>query len=119
MKKLFIPPVCVFICFLLMSVFYFLLHRYNLVLFPVNLGGVPIAFFGFVSMGKARELFRKHRTTLAIERPSSLITEGIFSKTRNPMYGGMFLLLLGVGILLHEAIGSEYLEYKKKVGRWV
>jgi protein-S-isoprenylcysteine O-methyltransferase Ste14 len=147
MKKLFIPPVCVFICLLLIAAFYFLLPRYNLVPFPVNLAGGPIAFFGFVPMGKARDLFRKHRTTLAIERPSCLVTEGIFSKTRNPMYAGMFLLLFGVGIcfgnlfsiitaigfiftmqfvfipeeekLMHGAFGPEYLEYKKKVRRWI
>lgn len=147
MKKLFIPPVCVLICFLLIVIFYFLLPRYNLIPVPVNLAGIPIAFSGFVIMGKARDLFRKRQTTLAIEKSSFLITEGIFSKTRNPMYAGMFFLLLGVGIcfrnlfsilmaigfilvmqfvfipeeekLMHESFGPEYLEYKKKVRRWI
>jgi|GEM_PF-4331134 len=88
MKRLFIPPVCVFISFLLIVSFYFLLPGYNLILFPFNLAGLLIAFFGFVIMGKARDLFRKHKTTLAIKRSSFLITEGIFSRSRNPMYAG-------------------------------
>lgn len=147
MKKLLIPPVCVFICLVLISCFYFVLPRYNLIPLPVNLAGILIAFWGFMIMGKARDLFRKHQTTLAIGRSSFLITEGIFSKTRNPMYIGMFLLLFGTGIcfrnifsiftaigfilimrfvfipeeerLMYESFGPAYMEYKKKVRRWI
>ena len=98
-------------------------------------------------MGKARDLFKKHNTKLAIETSSSLVTEGPYSKTRNPMYIGMFLLLLGIAVcfanllsmltplgfilaihlifipkeekLMHEAFGNQYLEYKGKVKRWI
>ena len=98
-------------------------------------------------MGKARDLFKKYQTTLTFEEASFLITEGIFSKTRNPMYLGMFMLLLGLGIsfmnlfsiitaiafvmLLHmyfipreekhmlELFGKDYLNYKHNVKRWV
>jgi len=97
-------------------------------------------------MGKARELFKKHETTLKIKTSSSMITEGVFSKTRNPMYVGFSLLLIGVSIcfmnlfsmicpfvfilfmnvtfipieekLMVQQFGNEYLDYKSKVRRW-
>lgn len=147
MKKLFIPPVILLLCFLLIVLFFFLTPEYNLVPFPFNLCGIIMAFIGFVIMGKSRDLFKKHQTTLDFEQSSTLITEGIFSKTRNPMYGGMFLLLLGIGICfmnifsmaaaflfllivqlvfipkeeksLSDTFGQQYLEYKKNVRRWI
>jgi protein-S-isoprenylcysteine O-methyltransferase Ste14 len=147
MKKLFIPPVILLLCFLLIVFFHFLIPEYNLVPFPFNLCGIFVAFSGFVIMGKSRDLFKKHQTTLDFEKSSALIAEGIFSKTRNPMYGGMFLLLLGIGIcfmnvfsivtaflfllivglffipkeekLLFDSFGQQYLEYKKHVRRWI
>jgi len=98
-------------------------------------------------MRSSRDLFRKHQTTLAIESSSSIITEGLFSKTRNPMYVGMSILILdkrGVGVssvsstssflfllliriifiakeerMMQDTFGDEYLEYKKKVRRWM
>lgn len=47
--------------------------------------------------------FRKARTTVDpvhIERASTLVTGGIFSLTRNPMYLGLTLVLTGFGVWL-------------------
>lgn len=146
MKRLFIPPVFVLISVLLIVLFYFLYPNYNIIRFPFNLIGIFISFGGFVIMGKARELFKKHETTLKIKTSSSMITEGVFSKTRNPMYVGFSLLLIGVSIcfmnlfsmicpfvfilfmnvtfipieekLMVQQFGNEYLDYKSKVRRW-
>lgn len=98
-------------------------------------------------MGKSRDLFKKHQTTLDIKPSTYLIREGIFAKSRNPMYLGMFLLLLGLGfcfgnlfslitpllfiLLMHfifvlkeekmmeQEFRQEYQEYKVKVKRWI
>ena len=98
MKRLFIPPVFVFISLCLIVIFYFLFPGYNWIQFPYNFFGVLIAFSGFVIMGKARNLFNKYKTTLDFDKSSHLITEGIFLKTRNPMYIGRFLFLSGISI---------------------
>lgn len=109
--------------------------------------GLLVAFSGFMLMGKARDLFKMHATTLKIEKSSHLIKEGVFSKTRNPMYVGMFILILGFSILstniialflpltflllvgkifvrkeeklMQDTYGEEYLEYRKTVRRWI
>lgn len=147
MKKLYIPPALIVYCVLSMVLLYFFIPQYNLIFFPVNLIGLVIAFSGLMLMGKARELFKKYETTLKIERSSNLIKEGVFSRTRNPMYVGMFILILGFSIistnlialllpfvflllvrlifikkeeqLMFDTFGEKYLEYKKKVRRWL
>ena len=45
--------------------------------------------------------FRRHRTTIWPNRgASALITEGPFAKSRNPIYVGNTILMLGAGLLL-------------------
>jgi protein-S-isoprenylcysteine O-methyltransferase Ste14 len=146
MKKLFIPPVFVLISLILIIGFCFFLSEYNIIPFPFNFAGILIALPGFALMGKSRDLFKKRQTTLFIEKSASLVTEGVFSKTRNPMYIGMTLLLFGISIcfmnifsmivpfvfiitirftfvpieekMMLETFGEEYLDYKAKVRRW-
>jgi len=147
MRKLYIPPTLLVYSILLMVLLYFFVGQYNLIKFPFNLIGLVIAFLGFMLMGKARDLFNKHQTTLKIEKSNQLIKEGVFSKTRNPMYVGMFILVFGFSIvstnlialslpfaflllvtlifireeehLMYDTFGKEYLEYKKTVRRWI
>lgn len=94
--------------------------------------------------------FRKLKTTinpLSPEKASSIVTTGIFNKTRNPMYLGMLILLIGWAIFngaiiglaitplfwayitrfqimpeeraLIAKFGQEYLDYLKKVKPWL
>lgn len=147
MKKLLIPPVFVLLTLMLIVTFYFSCPSFNVIDFPYNLVGLLSAVYGFAIMSKVRDLFKKHNTTLEIKQSSSMITEGVFAKSRNPMYIGMFLLLLGFGVcstnvlsilacfvfvllvnglvipqeekLMKEAFGHEYDAYKSKVRRWI
>lgn len=147
MEKIIIPPVLVLLSIILIIIFYFIFPAgYDMIPFPYNFGGILISFAGFVIMGKAYDCFKRCKTTLAIQKSTHLINEGIFLKTRNPMYLGMFLLLLGAGIcfinlfsllppiafllivefytiakeekLMTEVFGEEYLNYKKRVRKW-
>jgi protein-S-isoprenylcysteine O-methyltransferase Ste14 len=98
-------------------------------------------------MGKSKRLFIKYKTPLKLEKSTFLIKEGVFSKTRNPMYVGMTTLILGLSvfstniialfvplaffllvshlyikkeeILMKDSFRDEYLNYKKSVRRWV
>lgn len=91
---------------------------------------------------------KKNKTTVKpLEKPSVLIQTGPFKISRNPMYLGIAVLLIGAGFILgsvtsfvgvilfvaamevvfipkeekilQEQFGEEYLKYKKKVGRWI
>lgn len=95
-------------------------------------------------------LFFRAKTTfhpLQIDNTSTLVTSGMYRLTRNPMYLGLLLLLIGWAILLgsltpflllplfiwvinsqqiqheervlEEKFGEFYIEYKEKVRRWL
>ena len=60
-----------------------------------------IAGVSVVLTGMSR--FRQAGTTInpvAIERASSLVTGGIYERTRNPMYLGLCVILTGVAVFL-------------------
>jgi protein-S-isoprenylcysteine O-methyltransferase Ste14 len=110
-------------------------------------GLVPIAFGLFLAVQGSR-LFAKAGTNLIpFSESSALVTGGVFSLTRNPMYAGMVLALVGVALLLNglwawlvmvpfvaiirfyfirheeqlmgETFGEDYLSYKAVVRRWI
>lgn len=112
--------------------------------------GAIFACIGFVVALGAAWQFAHLRTTLSPMHPhraQALVTKGIFRFTRNPMYLGMLLLLLGwvfvlgglsggIVIALFIAVitrfqimpeeqallkrfGDEFLLYKTKVRRWI
>ena len=92
-------------------------------------------------------MFLSHRTLFDHNEPSdTLITSGILSRVRNPLYLSILLiyiaiLLLSISIIsivlfiiiffvynkmvnyeekkLEEIFGNEYLEYQKKVPKWI
>ena len=105
---------------------------------------------GLVIILSAIILFKKYQTTITPLNPSNatkLITGGIYKFSRNPMYLGLLLVLLGISIILNLTGGflliplfilylnlfqiipeenamvdlfkDEFLEYKKKVRRWI
>ncbi|MGB5599733.1 MAG: isoprenylcysteine carboxylmethyltransferase family protein, partial [Thiothrix litoralis] len=93
--------------------------------------------------------FRAHTTFNPIhpERTQALVTQGPYRYTRNPMYVGMLIILLGWSIwlgsispflllplfvwvltkqqiipeekILEQTFGDAYLAYKRRVSRWL
>ena len=105
---------------------------------------------GLIIILSAIILFKKYQTTITPLNPSNatkLITDGIYKFSRNPMYLGLLLVLLGISIILNPTGGfiliplfilylnlyqivpeenamvdlfkNEFLEYKKNVRRWI
>ena len=93
-------------------------------------------------------LFRQKNTTIKpFEQSSYLVREGIFNYSRNPIYLGMLVVLIGLWIvlgslspgfiipvfavliqemfikaeeqMLEAKFGEEYQEYKATVRRWI
>ena len=147
MRKILIPPVLVLLSLILIILFYFLFPDLNLISFPFNLIGLLFIFIGIHISGQAHDLLKKYKTHKTYEKPVKLIDEGIYKRTRNPMYLGMFCLLLGIAIcfqnilaifvpfifilvinllfilleekIMLDAFGDDYIEYKNKVRKWL
>ena len=121
----------------------------------INFQGLSVLSFVLILLGfgiliMAARSFKEHNTTInpiKIETASSLVVSGIFNYSRNPMYLGMVLILLGlslkfnlIGGLIFTALfiifitnfqikpeekvmlkifGEEFVNYKDKVRRWL
>ena len=63
--------------------------------------GVALGLLGFGIMIRAWWLFRQHETAICpTAETSSFITDDIYALTRNPMYLGMLLIMLGIALLV-------------------
>lgn len=110
--------------------------------------GVIMAVLGFGIMLRAWWLFRRRATAICpTATTTSLITDDVYRLTRNPMYLGIALMLLGVAVAtgsvpcylaslaffliidyvfcafeeqkLARAFGAEFVRYKNVVRRWL
>jgi protein-S-isoprenylcysteine O-methyltransferase Ste14 len=63
--------------------------------------GLPLLGLGLYLNLAASQLFSRHQTTIKpYESPSYFVRAGIYAWSRNPMYLGLVLFLLGWAILL-------------------
>ncbi|MDF1847504.1 MAG: isoprenylcysteine carboxylmethyltransferase family protein [Parvibaculaceae bacterium] len=145
MQKL-LPPALVAICILVMIVLHVLLPLGVLMDRPLLAGIVAIVGAGFTLSG-ARLFSRIGTNIKTFNKPDHLVTSGLFRFTRNPMYLGFLVLLLGIAIGLgtatpfivvitffvitnlwyipfeerkmEETFGADYLAYKARTRRWI
>ncbi len=119
----------------------------RLVPVPFNYIGIALMLAGFALMLWTSKIFRSTGTSYQLEvESSSLMTTGPFRYSRNPMYLGMLIWLLGLATLLgslmaflfpvmlfflatafiipveekrlENSYGEEYRAYKQRVRRW-
>jgi protein-S-isoprenylcysteine O-methyltransferase Ste14 len=143
-----LPPTYLLVAIVLMLALHFLLPVYKFVPIPWNiLGIVPLAC-GIALNLVADKAFHQAQTTVKpFEQSTALITTGVFRISRNPMYLGYVLILIGVALIvrslspyvvlpifailmdrvfirveeqmLEEQFGQAWLEHAQKVRRWV
>ena len=91
MKTKIPPPIVALICIVIN---YLSTYLINPIKFPnIEIIGSLILFLGLVTAVLATLLFKKDKTTVNPRNPdktTTLVTNGIFSITRNPMYLGLF-----------------------------
>ena len=143
-----LPPTYLLIALLAMPVLHFLIPIVKIVPFPWNTLGVIFLLFGIaLNLISDRRFHQVGTTVNPFEESSTLFTNGVFSLSRNPMYLGFTLILGGVAIflgslsplivlpifivlieknfiiseekLLEKTFGQVYLDYKRKVRRWI
>jgi protein-S-isoprenylcysteine O-methyltransferase Ste14 len=115
---------------------------------PWNLFGlIPIIFGIWINLSADRAFKKADTTVKPFEETSSLITEGVFQWTRNPMYLGFVAILLGISIclrslspyavvvlfvvlldqlfirieeqMLEKEHGKAWKQYRSKVRKWI
>jgi protein-S-isoprenylcysteine O-methyltransferase Ste14 len=143
-----LPPTYFYTCIVISVMLHFLLPIEQIIKLPYNWIGFLFFFLGGTLNIWTDQLFKKVNTTVKpFEKPSSLILNGPFKISRNPMYLGMALLLIGLGFVLGSitsfigfilfvaameigfiqqeekillgVFGAEFEAYKKKVRRWI
>jgi len=73
--------------------------------FPWTLGGVAVAALGLLVMVASAGMFRRLGTGVRPFTPATvLVARGPFRVSRNPMYLGMVLMLVGLGMALGTTV---------------
>ena len=144
-----IPPPLIGLTFILIN--YLSTFLFESVSFPYQeIISLLILSSGFLIIVTAARLFSRYKTIISPitpEKSTSLVTEGVFSFSRNPMYLGMLIIITSssiffatwVGLLLiilfiviinffqiepeekmmRKLFGEEYEAYTTKVRRWI
>jgi protein-S-isoprenylcysteine O-methyltransferase Ste14 len=115
---------------------------------PIIIIGLGLIGLGFLLAFNSIARFIRAKTgVVPFSESTTLITEGFYKYTRNPMYVGMNAFLLGLILILknplniifliifffvvrnmfvlkeevqmEETFGEDYLTYKRKVRRWL
>lgn len=110
--------------------------------------GIGMAVIGVVIIWKAIRQFTEAGTTIPVDEPTdALVTHGLYSLSRNPIYIGLTIIYVGLSIslttgwalmflpvllvvmrrgviepeeaYLQKEFGAKYHEYKEKVPRWL
>jgi len=147
-SRVLVPPVYFLVALLLMGFFHRVAPWIQILDVPYRYAGIVLIGLALCLIVWAAFLFRRAGTDIRPYMPSTaLVIEGPYKFTRNPMYLGMAGVLLGAGVCmgsitpfvvipafmaliterfivpeeakLESAFGGPYLEYKKRVARWL
>lgn len=144
-----IPPPIVTILFAVLIFYFSESFAYVDLPFKIYISLFFVLLGFFITFSSARNFKKKETTVNPIkpEETSQLVTDGFFKITRNPMYLGMLLFLLGLSIYnglivglvflplfvgyitffqiipeenaMIKIFGEDYKAYMKKVRRWI
>jgi protein-S-isoprenylcysteine O-methyltransferase Ste14 len=147
MQKL-LPPHLFILCIITMCALHFIWPIYIYLHKPMAWLGIIPLIAGFALSGLGKRLFHQHATNVdTFGKPDVLVTEGIYRITRNPMYVGLLLALMGVALMLGsvsplaimigffvitdrwyirveernllETFGETYIAYHRRTRRWI
>jgi protein-S-isoprenylcysteine O-methyltransferase Ste14 len=147
-KRNVLPPTLFYISIAIMVALHFLLPLMKVVPSPWNwLGLAPLACGVLLNIVADQAFHRAGTTVKPYQESTTLITEGVFEISRNPMYLGFVLILVGIAIFLRslspflvvpvfsylmdrifitveeqmltEKFGMAWSDYKGRVRRWI
>jgi protein-S-isoprenylcysteine O-methyltransferase Ste14 len=146
-KKI-LPPIYLYSAIGLMIALHFMLPGMRVLSRPLTfLGFVPLAAGVAINLLADKAFSQRGTTVKPFQESSTLVTTGVFRITRNPMYLGFTLILIGIALLagtltpwivipifavlmdvvfiraeekmLEEKFGQAFVEYKQHTRRWV
>jgi protein-S-isoprenylcysteine O-methyltransferase Ste14 len=143
-----LPPTYLWISIGVMIALHFLLPLVIIVPWPWSLAGIiQLALGAVINILADREFKEANTTVKPFKESSAMITDGVFQISRNPMYLGFALILIGIAVLLgsltpfvvipifallmdqifirveeqmlEEKFVLTWLDYKRRVRRWI
>jgi protein-S-isoprenylcysteine O-methyltransferase Ste14 len=148
MRQLFLPPVAFLGAILSMVLLHFFMPLAKLPSQSYHWSGVVFILLGLLVTLKHARLFSSVGTEINTFRtPQKLVQRGMFKHSRNPMYLGFAIALVGtagflgsastlfplvafIGLasfwyipfeekMMHDTFGLEYASYRNSVRRWI
>jgi protein-S-isoprenylcysteine O-methyltransferase Ste14 len=148
MRKRLLPPVFLLASIILMVGLHYLLPIARVLSDPWTRIGALLMAAGLALGLVGAMTIKRHGTTIKpFQVSSALVRSGVFAFSRNPIYVGMIVLLVGLAVLLGslapfavcvafalllhyrfvlmeermlaERFGDEWLEYSTRVRRWI
>jgi protein-S-isoprenylcysteine O-methyltransferase Ste14 len=148
MKFRIMPDKLFVIFIILIVVLHFISSGRKIISPPYHYLGIVLILFGLIVTLWTDHLFKKNKTEIKpYEDPVTFVTSGPFRISRNPMYLGMSMILLGLTVFLgswlmlvfpvsyivimdvffirfeeknlERVLSAPYLDYKKRVRRWI
>lgn len=142
------PPVYLLVAIVAMVAIHYLLPGRQVLFAPWRwAGAAPIAAGVGIVVWVARTFHRRKTTIKPGDVSTTLVTDGPFRVSRNPIYLGMTSILAGIAVtlgsltpwlvlpifvmlvgwnvipveeaMLAEAFGDEYSQYRSRVRRWI
>jgi protein-S-isoprenylcysteine O-methyltransferase Ste14 len=143
-----VPPVYMLLALLAMLGLHYAIPLAQVVGSPLSYLGLVPLILGITIAATAARMFDRAGTPIRpFERSTKLVTVGPYRYTRNPMYVGLTLILIGAWLLLgsvgaalpiavfvwiiqsrfirgeerflDEIFGDQYRGYKSRVRRWI
>lgn len=147
MKKI-LPPIAFLIAVLMMLVLHACWPIATVIVPPYHLFGIVLIAVGVgLSISGSRQFARVGANIKTFDAPTKLVTDGLFRYSRNPMYLGFVLALIGVSLTLNsvstlpipllffllsdrwyirfeeqrmiEHFGADYVAYRQRTRRWL
>ncbi len=148
MKKFALPPVYLLVTIIAMAWVNYIFPFINFFEGNIRYMGFMVILGGIAIILIAARLFNKADTPIRpFKKPETLITDGLYKFSRNPVYLGMIVILIGFGMflgsltsflvipafiwaiqtnfiileeqLLLNTFGKEYADYLSRVRRWL